>query len=574
MKNVLYVPLDDRPVNLDDVILLGKAAGLNLITPNAADIRNRIDSQKTTSGNQITGTSIPTFGNPSAVRQFILNQAANVEGFIISIDMLAYGGLIGSRRLRSSGGGTYPSYDAATTNLLDVIRLIKQSYPSKPVYVLDTIMRLATNTFIEGVTYADYSNTRTFMGQPRQTFTSSMSFNQILNGYNLDPNGNNYGAVPNIPNFNKDHYYYARQHKFKTNYYVLDQLARLGYIDFLAIGADDGKKTGVQINEIRFVEQFINNSLGGSGGQNANRAIILPDADGLGHALVGRMANQLYRGGSKPKYMIRYYGPNGSTIDDAYEYMDVHTNMLRHIDVIGGQHVASSADVEIIAITAENQASSAIAQINTNGTNRKATVVIDFTSSVANAAVTEALLGSQNTGRLLGYCAWNTSGNRIGISLGMGQARYAYLVTETQAAALNAAVNAHGSLLFKRFLKDYYYKTLVMPEVRERANEEGRKQFPAIDSNQGMNMSLYLTNDQLQTIYGVMRNRMQTHITALRAKSAFLIGNSATAYNVKQINGATWSFAGYASASLDYNNPAFIWMRPNEITLGPVVTLQ
>ena len=33
MRNVLYVPLDDRPVNLDDVIKLGQASGLNLITP-------------------------------------------------------------------------------------------------------------------------------------------------------------------------------------------------------------------------------------------------------------------------------------------------------------------------------------------------------------------------------------------------------------------------------------------------------------------------------------------------------------------------------------------------------------
>lgn len=566
MRNVLYVPLDDRPVNLDDVIKLGQASGLNLITPNAADIRNRIDSQGTASGGQITSTSSPAFGNTANIRQFILNNAAAAEGFIISIDMLAYGGLIGSRRLRASGGGTYPNYDSNVTNLLDVIRQIKQSYPSKPVYVLDTIMRLATTSFTEGLSYAAYDESREFMGEPRFPYST---FTSILNGYNTTPSGGQYG---NTQYFNKNQYYNTRQHKFKTNYYVLDQLARLGYIDFLAVGVDDAKLQGVQLNEIRFIENFINNSLEGSGGQNPNRAVILPDADGLGHSLVARMANQLHRGGSKPRISVQYYGPHGSTITNPYEYMDVHQNILRHIDIVGGQYVTSAPNIEIVAITGADQASSAVSRIQANGTNRVATVVINFTGSTVQGTVTEALLGNQYTGRILGYSAWNTAGNRIGISLGMGQARYAFLVTETQAAALNSAVNAHGSLLFKRFLKDYYYKTIVIEEVRSLA--DSRSSYSNIVAAQGMNMTIYLPNSDFQGIYGIMRNRMQTYTNTLKAKSAFLIGSTATAYNVKQISGSTWSFAGYSAGSLAYTNPEFIWVRPNEITLSPVITLQ
>lgn len=107
MKNVLYVPLDDRPVNLDDVIVLGRSAGINVITPNLSDITNRLDSQKTASGSTLVSTSSPTYGNPANIRQFILNNAASVDGFIISSDMLAYGGLIASRRLRTSPRGAY-----------------------------------------------------------------------------------------------------------------------------------------------------------------------------------------------------------------------------------------------------------------------------------------------------------------------------------------------------------------------------------------------------------------------------------------------------------------------------------
>ncbi|MCZ4142623.1 hypothetical protein BZG17_33045, partial [Escherichia coli] len=129
-------------------------------------------------------------------------------------------------------------------------------------------------------------------------------------GYNVSPDGVEYGDTTY---FDKSRYYNTRQHKFKSNRYILERLAREGYIDFLAVGVDDANTQGVQINEIRYVEQRINEWLGGIDGQNLERAIILPDADGLGHSLVARMANQLHRRGKKTTYGVTYYGPHGST---------------------------------------------------------------------------------------------------------------------------------------------------------------------------------------------------------------------------------------------------------------------
>lgn len=387
MKNVLYVPLDDRPVNLDDVVRQGISAGLHLITPSSTDIRNALDTVAITSGSKILGTREPVYGNTEHLRQFILSCAASVDGFIISADMLAYGGLIGSRRLRECESDAYPDYDRSVTRLLDVIRWIKQCYPNKPVYVLDTIMRLATTTYVEGLTYDAYVESRELMGRPRRPCTR---FEDILAGYNISDTGEPYGDTIH---FDKEAYYRARRHKFKTNHYILDQLTRPGFIDFLAIGVDDANTQGVQINEIRFVEQFIDQELDGQGGQNPNRAIILPDADGLGHSLVARMANQLYLTRSKQRFSIQYYGPDGSTIVNPYEYMSVHENLLRHIDMVGGKCVTEAPDIEIIAITGTDEASSAAHRIQVNGSNSQATLAIDFVGQgAANAAVTEALL--------------------------------------------------------------------------------------------------------------------------------------------------------------------------------------
>lgn len=328
MKNVLYVPLDDRPVNLDDVIVLGKSAGIHVITPDVTDLKNRLDSQKTASGTTLLTTGSPAYGDTARIRQFILEHAASVDGFILSADMLAYGGLIGSRRLRTDAGGAYPAYDAAITDLLDVIREVKQAYPDKPVYVMDTIMRLATTSFAGGLDLAAYTESRNFMLQPRRSFTQ---YGDILSGYNLSPTGD-YGSTAT---FDKEQYYNTRAHKFKTNRYILEVLAQEGSIDFLAVGVDDANTQGVQINEIHYMEAGINEWLGGTQGQNPHRAVILPDADGLGQALLARMANQLYRNGATTRYTVEYFGPHGSTLTSPYEYMDVHQNILRHLDIVG-----------------------------------------------------------------------------------------------------------------------------------------------------------------------------------------------------------------------------------------------
>ncbi|MEI0739705.1 DUF4127 family protein [Paenibacillus sp. JTLBN-2024] len=176
MKKVLYVPLDDRPCNLDDVVVQARAAGIQVITPDAEDVKNRLDTEADAEGNTLLDTHSPVFGDTDRIRRFIQKHILAVDGFIISSDMLAYGGLIGSRRFRTSGGGTYPDYDPETTGLLDVIREIKQTCPHKPVYVLDTIMRLATTVFVEGLTQSAYDEARAFAQQPARPLRNSKRF--------------------------------------------------------------------------------------------------------------------------------------------------------------------------------------------------------------------------------------------------------------------------------------------------------------------------------------------------------------------------------------------------------------
>ncbi|MFD1910433.1 hypothetical protein ACFSQ7_50420 [Paenibacillus rhizoplanae] len=191
MKKVLYVPLDDRPVNLDDVIVQGRSAGIHVITPDVTDLKNRLDSQKDRIGHNPADhrfTGLWRYRQDPA----IYSGSCSFCGWFHPVSGYAgLWGLIGSRRLRTDAGGAYPTYDAAITDLLDVIREVKQAYPDKPVYVMDTIMRLATTSFAGGLDLTAYTESRNFMLQPRRSFTQ---FDDILSGYNLSPTGD-YGST-------------------------------------------------------------------------------------------------------------------------------------------------------------------------------------------------------------------------------------------------------------------------------------------------------------------------------------------------------------------------------------------
>ncbi|MNJ44447.1 hypothetical protein D3C77_395010 [compost metagenome] len=425
-------------------------------------------------------------------------------------------------------------------------------------------MRLATTVHVEGLTMDAYQESRGLMQKERQAATD---FEDILSGYDNNPDGSGF---QDTIHFNKEQYYNARRHKFKSNRYVLEQLAKSGMIDFLAIGVDDAYVEGTQVNEINWVEGKINDWLDGDQGQNPDKVIILPDADGLGHALLSRMVTELYGVHTKLKYDVTYFGPHGSTIINPYEYMSVHENIVRHIEIAGGVLTSDhDYDLDLLAITDEKEFPQAIKTMEANMERRIPTLVVDFTGGgAANETVTRGLLASQATGQLLGYSGWNTAGNKLGIAIGMAQARYICLTKATSTVTLDASLSAHGSLLFKRFLKDYYYKKLVIAVIRNLSNQ--RSIYTNITAHQ--NLLLFHTNNEYTLFTAMLRDEMVQATASLASQPAFSINESNLVVQVWQIHDNTWKYAPYKGAELDELNPEFTWGRAFEITLQPRVT--
>ena len=88
---IAYVPLDDRPDNVERVVYLAESVGYSLVMPEADLYRTRLDGQPTNEN----GTQ---YGDIAALYEWVLDQeAAGCDRYILSMDQLLSGGLVNSR---------------------------------------------------------------------------------------------------------------------------------------------------------------------------------------------------------------------------------------------------------------------------------------------------------------------------------------------------------------------------------------------------------------------------------------------------------------------------------------------
>ena len=116
---ILLVPLDDRPATMQYPEWLARIADHRLVLP-PSELLGKFTTPGDTAKLASWLESYPYEGT---------------EAIILSIDMLVYGGLIGSRTLSVS------LQDALTR--IALLNRIRDRYPNIPVYAFNCIMRLA-----------------------------------------------------------------------------------------------------------------------------------------------------------------------------------------------------------------------------------------------------------------------------------------------------------------------------------------------------------------------------------------------------------------------------------------------
>ena len=422
---IVFVPLDDRPVTLQLPVMLGEIAGRRIVTPPRALLGNYLQP-----------------GAPDAIIAWLNASAPHSTDYVLSSDMLSYGGLVASRV-------PGPSYADALTRLQEIGHL-RARFPRAWIGVFGTIMRLApTGVPPIGAGAAFFA--------PYPVWTYLQQFANLHDPLLPSEEAEAQHLRELIGEPLLDEYFATR-----TRDYGIDRAliggAIGGTIDRLVLGQDDAKPYGLHVPEVQALQAMVD----AAGAQD--RISIEPGADELGMALI---ASALARNAHwQPRVAVRYSTPEGAQYQDPLEYTTIGTTIDRLIALCGG--VRDDANPAIVLYVHLPNASALddafLASMKTDLDAGRSVALVDLSFEGGydqQASFIRELFAAGIASRLDAYAAWNTDANSTGTALAEAIAAGAGRRTHRYDAL------AHRTFTFMRFVDDGDFHDSVRPAIND-----------------------------------------------------------------------------------------------------------
>ena len=167
-EHIAYVPLDDRPDNVERVVYLAESLGYTLDMPEADLYRTRLDSQPLNEN----GTQ---YGDMAALYEWVLDrETAGCDRYILSLDQLLSGGLVNSRHTAETLTVTLSDGTVMTdAELLEALMEALSADGNNQVWLLDSVMRLAPTVGYAGFGVEEYNALRSYGMEPRPELTGA-----------------------------------------------------------------------------------------------------------------------------------------------------------------------------------------------------------------------------------------------------------------------------------------------------------------------------------------------------------------------------------------------------------------
>lgn len=422
--SIVFVPMDDRPVTYQLPLMLGKIAGVRVAAPPRALLGHYLEP-----------------GKPDAIIAWLNGSAPHADRYVVSSDMLAYGGLVASR----IPGVTY---DDAYFRLQE-LRTLRARAPGGWIGAFGTVMRLAP-TGIPAIgdaahffaayplweylqEYANLHDPPSPQEAARAQVLAAKIGPDVLNAY-LQARARNYGA---------DH--------------LLIGMAAQGTIDRLVLGQDDAKPYGLHIPELNALQSYVAQENAGS------RVSIQPGADELGMALV---AQALARDAHwRPRIAVAYSRPDGASYQDPLEFAPIGTTVESLISLVGGVRDDEHPDFTLyvrVPKTGEELDASLLAALQRSAQAQHPVAFADISfedTYEEQGDFAQRMLRSGVASTLEAYSSWNTAANTIGTAL-----------AEAIAAGAGRRMHsydrlAHQTFTFMRFVDDVDFHVKVRPDI-------------------------------------------------------------------------------------------------------------
>ena len=335
-----------------------------------------------------------------------------LDAIILSLDTIAYGGLIPSRR----GNESFEEIKSRIENIKNIL-ISKQA----KIYAFSSIMRISNNNFNE----------------EEKEYWSQYGKQIFQYSYNLHKFGNAKTDVP--PKIIED-YLNTRKRNFEINkiYY---EWQKEGMFETLVFSKDDCAQYGLNVKESQELEKF--------------GAFTKTGADEIPLSLLSRALNK------KIKICPIFLEPEYKNLISNYEDISIEKSVQGQIELCGCE-ITNYEDADIILYinNFKDKQGEIVMGINTKSFDgeikipNKPYMIADvrFANGADNNFVKELLKNKIDDKYFYGYSAWNTTANTLGGLI--CAAKFKYL-------AKNYNKENFEKLQITRFLDDWAYQANV-----------------------------------------------------------------------------------------------------------------
>ena len=368
-----------------------------------------------------------------------LRGLSKLDALVLSLDTLAYGGLIPSRRCPE----TFDEIKSRIEKLKEI--LVEKECK---IYAFSSIMRISNNNY----------------NQEEKEYWSKWGKKIFDYSFQTHKLGCESCITNIIPSEILDDYIATRKRNFEINKIYL-KWQKEGLFDTLIFSKDDCAEYGFNVQEAKFLEEL--------GGFTKTGADEIP-LSLLSRAISGEI-----------KICPIFLEPNSKDLISNYEDVSIEKSVQGQIELAGGK-LASEDDADILLYVNNfvDHQGEIVMGVNTESFEGKfivpdrAYMIADvrFANGADNNFVGELFKNNLDE-NFYGYSAWNTSANSLGSLICGAKVKY---------FAKKFNQNAFKKLQITRFLDDWAYQanvrqTLSEPDVDKLTT--GMKEFEEVIEN-------------------------------------------------------------------------------------------
>lgn len=429
---VALIPIDNRPV-------------CYTLPKEIASIDNKLElflpERKLLGG-------LTSYANIDGIFNWLNNLLASQEldAIIISLDTIAYGGLVSSRRSKD----TIEQVKSRMETFKNIIE-----GKCKKVYAFSSIMRISNNN----------------VNEEEKKYWDKYGKEIFEYSYNFHKNGEETGDIPKEI---LSDYLATRQRNFSVNKMYLEWFEQ-GLFDTLVFSKDDCAEYGLNVLESEILQRSI---IEKTHPENQDKlALVKTGADEIPLTLFARAVCDYNKEFNPlPKISTEFLAPEHIDLISNYEDISIKKSVYSQIELAGCKvSEEENSDIDLIINNFELQQGEIVMNKKTKHFSGKLTLPqkpfmiadVRFANGADNKLVEKLLKKELLDENFYGYSAWNTSANSLGSLLCAAVVKY---------FAKDYNQNAFKKLQMVRFLDDWAYQANVRQELKQQAKLKPQKE--------------------------------------------------------------------------------------------------